>query len=160
MNNQISKNFEEDLSSFLTGYIKQHKAQYIFQNQEVFSDEVFSVNGFLPMFICDKQGLISTYLKAINPILPQNEQVYAQIHIQPLAGTLLNWTCFVEHNFKDEESLISSDPIYENLVLLVAKNILAQPTFIADGNKVYLDNVFKQFQNCMIDIIKKSPYYK
>jgi hypothetical protein len=161
MNNPISKNFEEDLSSFLTGYIKQHKAQYMFQNQEIFPDEIFAVNGFLPMFICDKQMLVSTYLKAVNHVLAPQDQIYAQIHIQPQQGSLLNWTCFVDHNFKEEESLISSDVVYNNLILLIGKNILAQPTFVADGNKVHLDNIFKHFQNCMVDIIKKSyPNYK
>lgn len=153
-----SKNFVEDLGQFLIGFLKPQRYSFYFQNQELYFEDVFSAYGAMPMFLCDKQELIETYNQAINNIDKLEYPLKAQVMLTPQMGTFFGCSVQVQHNLVTNELLVNDNDYYNGLIELVAKTILSQKHLLVDGKKIHLDMLYNHYQNCLMNILKRSGH--
>lgn len=109
-----------DLVQSLTTVFDNSEYEFHFDGEELFVDEVFKDNMFLPLFLFDKQKLIYRFLSEnFEP------NYYAQVILQQNDDSIFNFMVQIEHNLKNSTQyvlllkflicLIMADPCFDNL---------------------------------------------
>lgn len=106
-----------DIEQSLTTIFENSEYEFYFDNENLFTDEVFKNNTLLPLFLFDKQKLIYRFCDE-----NFGENHYAQVILQENNDAFLNFMVQIEHNLNNTSQ-------YVLLVKFITSLILADPCF-------------------------------
>lgn len=168
-NNLIYRDFTVDLKKLLVGFLRKNNYQYYLRTEhvqnEVFLDELFDAKGALPLFMFDKQEILTQAAEELNDKLkPENPYFFiVEIILQPYnpaapntPAPLFGSICHVTHNIAKINGFKSDDQYYNNIITGVAKEILNQSSLIVQDKKIFLDELFFNYKNFIVDKIQKQ----
>lgn len=135
--------FLENLGFILEQYLKRYKLSFYLHNKKIPDNKVFSIYGYLPLFIYDKKIYFQEILQAIN----QTEKTcyHATLVFFPELNSELGITYSLLHNLNNSRT--TKNNVYLKTLLHVAKNILHSKSLYFENNKIILDSTCKDMIN-------------
>ena len=123
-----------DLEQSLNNLFEHLDYKFNFQRDDLYLEEVFGQNMFLPLFLFDKQKLIYRFCSE-----KFQADTYAQIILQQNEEAVFNFTVQIEHNLKNHKQYTM---LLKFLISLIVADVCIDELNISlDGKYKYLNEV-------------------
>lgn len=131
-----------DLEQSLTTIFEDSEYEFNFNGEQLYVDEVFKSNMFLPLFLFDKQKLIYRFCSE-----KLGSSYHAQVILQQNKEAVFNFVVMIEHNLKNHAQ-------YTLLLKFLISLIMADSCF--SKTQIDLDHKYQYLADIMNKTLTQS----